>query len=140
MKKLALLSLGLMITLASCEEKEEDKTIQTPPSELILGTWDLDKIHYVEFENGQKVDEDYDSDYLQLIFTSNTYWMTEGTQDTIDFGSYTLTADSLILNGDDGGRFQLNKLTKTELEFYFEDEYTYDSTHYRDEITVYFEK
>ena len=142
MKKLALLSLGLLLAGASCKGKEEEeKTIETPASELILGAWSLEKIHWVGYENGTKVGEDVDKEEWTLTFDQNDYMMFDQLSNDTLAGEYTLTADSLLLEEDgDITAFKLVQLNKKLLEFMLVDDYTFDSINYRDEVTYTFEK
>lgn len=141
MKKLALLSIGLVVALVSCKGKDEEKNTNLPPSELILGTWNLDKIHAITFENGVKADEEIDTELWRMIVEPNYYTMVDDATGDQLIGLYTLTADSLFLTQDgDVIPFKLNKLSKNELYFTQVDKYMFDSIQYRDEITFMFEK
>lgn len=139
MKKIAVLLIGLAISIGSCKKEDKDDT-QTEPSnkEKIMGTWKLLEIFYEDYEDGVKVNEDYDSDIMDLIFTDGNYLIIEGYTDTVSSGNWSVTEDSLFLGIDD---YLLKKLTTSELEIMEQHSVMGpDSVTYRTDITVSFDK
>lgn len=139
MKKIAVLLIGLTIAIGSCKKEDKDDT-QTEPSnkEKIMGTWKLLEIFYEDYEDGVKVNEDYDSDIMDLIFTDGNYLIIEGYTDTVSSGNWSVTEDSLFLGIDD---YLLKKLTTSELEIMEQHSVMGpDSVTYRTDITVSFDK
>lgn len=132
--------MGLAIAVSSCKKEDKDETQPEPSnSEKIMGTWKLREIFYEDYEDDVKVNEDYDSEVMSLIFTEQGYVIVEGYTDTIASGSWGVTTDSLFLYGEAG--YILNKLTTTELEFMERySEMGPDSVVYRTDMTVSFDK
>lgn len=139
MKKLLFTVAIATLFLGACkkdQQKEQPKT----NSQLIIGRWDVVKMHYASYENNVKVEEDDGYDPIKISFTKSDYLVSYGFADTLDYGPYTLTKDSLFMNGDDGGHFAILKFNEKDLHLFFAVEEQIDTTLYRNETTIYLKK